>query len=168
MVQVSESFIQQIAQMKLIRVVVHEVHTLECPVCGRRAHHTSREPTPPINHIKDCAWLEARALFTPARILQSNLCMEIVLPGPDGMSHECVLGADLVMGVALDVTRLDGIYRSVKVVVVYGNGRRMCVSIVATRTGNITESKRVGAERHARNIAEAWKTEYLGITTHSV
>lgn len=160
MIQVSESFIQQIAHMSIIRGNIGEVHTLECPVCNRRVHYTGREPTPPINHISNCAWMEARALNTPKRILQSNLCMEIVLPTDPNMSHECVLGADLVMGVALDVKKLGGGAKSVKVVVVYGNGRRACVSIFATRAMRFNTQV---AERHAREIAAAWKTEYLGV-----
>lgn len=160
MIQVSESFIQQIARMSLIRGNIGEVHTLECPVCGRRAHYTGRDPTPPIKHISDCAWMEARALNTPSRILQSNLCMEITLPLGSDMSHECVLGADFVMGVALDVKKLGAGAKSVKVVVVYGNGRRACVSIWTTRAMRFDNKL---AESHARGIAAAWKTEYLGV-----
>lgn len=163
MIQVSESFIRQIAHMSLIRGKIGEVHTLECPVCNRRVHYNDRDPTPPINHIKECAWMEARVLNTPARILQSNLCMEIVLPTCSDMSHECILGADIVMGVSLDVIRLGGGWKSIKCVVVYGNGRRRCVSIWANRSRKFNDSLREAAERHAQDIARAWKTEYIGI-----
>lgn len=161
--QVSENFIQQIAQMSLIRGTIGEVHTLECPVCGRRVHYTGRAPTPSINHVSNCAWMEARALHTPASILQSNLCMEIVLPSSPDMMHECILGADTVMGVSLDVEQLGGGWKSIKCVVVYGNGKRRCVSIWANRKRKFNDSVRVLAETYARDIARAWKTDYIGV-----